>query len=211
MKMPTLSADALRTRFDIAVWRYGWLWLLVLALALILMALELGWQPRKQASLQAQRSELTQRQQQFLQAEKIQRSSARASDAPNDLESLDRYTVSQQEVGTVLRQVLALGTTHGVALTQSEFQTSNEGHGGLQQVQITLPVRASYAALRAFTEATLRQHPMVSIDQINIKREAITQGTVEVRLKLSIWVDPQKIKTTLPTSTKAAARGAKKS
>lgn len=211
MKMATLSAGALRTRFDIAVWRYGWLWLLVLALALILMALELGWQPRQQASLETQRTALTQQQQQFLQVEKTQRTRARASDKPNDLESLDRYTVSQQEVGTVLRQVLALGTTHGVALTQSEFQTSNEGHGGLQQVQITLPVRASYTALRAFTEATLRQHPMVSIDQINIKREAITQGTVEVRLKLSIWVDPQKTKTTLPNPTKTAARGVKKS
>ena len=63
MKMATLSAGALRTRFDIAVWRYGWLWLLVLALALILMALELGWQPRQQASLETQRTALTQQQQ----------------------------------------------------------------------------------------------------------------------------------------------------
>jgi hypothetical protein len=210
MKMPSISAGALRTRLDIAVWCYGWLWLVIVVLVLILMALELGWQAQQQASLQAQRTALSQQQQQFLLAEKIQRTSVRADDAPNDLELLDRYTVSQQDVGTVLRQVLALGSTQGVALTQSEFQTSNEGHGGLQQVQITLPVRASYTALRAFTEATLRQHPMVSIDQINMKREAITQGSVEVRLKLSIWVDPQKTKTTPPTSTKTSARGAKK-
>jgi Type II secretion system (T2SS), protein M subtype b len=210
MKLPNINSGALRTRLDIAVWRYGWLWLLVLALTLILMALELGWHPRQQASLEAQRTALAQQQQQYLSAEKTQRTSARSSDVPHDLESLDRYTVSQQDVGTVLREVLALGGTHGVALTQSEFQTSNEGHGGLQQVQITLPVRASYTALRAFTEATLRQHPMVSMDQINMKREAITQGIVEVRLKLSIWVDPQKTKPTLPTSTKTPARGANK-
>jgi Type II secretion system (T2SS), protein M subtype b len=210
MKLPTINSGTLRTRVDIAVWRYGWLWLVIVALGLILMALELGWQPRQQASLETQRTALAQQQQQFLLAEKTQRTSALSSDGPNDLESLDRYTVSQQDVGTVLRQVLALGSTHGVTLTQSEFQTSNEGHGGLQQVQITLPVRASYTALRAFTEASLRQHPMVSMDQINMKREAITQGTVEVRLKLSIWVDPQKTKATPPISTKTTARGAKK-
>jgi Type II secretion system (T2SS), protein M subtype b len=210
MKLPTISSGALRTRVDIAVWRYGWLWLVIIALGLILIALELIWQPRQQASLETQRIALAQQQQQYLSADKTQRTSARSSDVPNDLESLDRYTVSQQEVGTVLRQVLALGGTHGVALTQSEFQTSNEGHGGLQQVQITLPVRASYTALRAFTEASLRQHPMVSMDQINMKREAITQGTVEVRLKLSIWVDPQKTMAAKLPTTKTSARGAKK-
>jgi Type II secretion system (T2SS), protein M subtype b len=210
MKTLTFSAGALRTRLDIAVWRYGWLWPGIVVLGLVLMALELGWQARQQASLQAQRQELTLRQQQYLLAEKTQRASASSADAPNDLESLDRYTVSQQEVGTVLRQIVALGAAHGVALTQSEFQTSHEGHGGLQQVQITLPVRASYAALRAFTEASLRQHPMLSMDQIHMKREAIAQGSVDVRLKLSIWVDPQKTVPSPPKPNRATARGAKK-
>lgn len=210
MKMPTLSTAALRTRVDIAVWRYGWLWLLVVVLGLLLMALELGWQARQQASLQVQRQELAQRQQQYLLAEKTPRTSARSVDVPNDLEALDRYTVSQQEVGAVLRQIVALGTAHGVALTQSEFQTGKEGHGGLQQVQITLPVRATYAALRAFTEASLRQLPMLSMDQINMKREVIAQGSVDVRLKLSIWVDPQKTRPSSPTPAKAPARGANK-
>jgi Type II secretion system (T2SS), protein M subtype b len=211
MKMPTFSAGAVRTRFDIALWRYGWLCLVIVALGLVLMALELGWQPRQQARLEAQRQELTQRQQQFLLAEKTQRASARSVDAPNDLESLDRYTVSPPEVGTVLRQIFALGSAHGVALTQSEFQTSKEGHGGLQQVQITLPARANYAALRAFTEASLHQHPMLSMDQIHMKREAIAQGTVDVRLKLSIWVDPQKTMPSPPVPTKTPARGGMKS
>jgi hypothetical protein len=210
MKMPTIYSGRLRTRFDIAVWRYGWVWLLIMVLSVALVALELGWQARQQTSLAAQRVELANLQQQFLLTEKKQLANAHTSDIPNDLESLDHYTVSQQEVGSVLRQVLALSSAYSVALTQSEFQTSNDGHGGLRQVQITLPVRSSYAALRAFTEATLREHPMVSIDQVSMKRETIAQGIAEVRLKLSIWVDPQKTMASKPVSRKATLQGAKR-
>ncbi len=210
MSMLTVRFGALRTRLDIAVWRYGWVWPLITALILALLAVELGWKPRQLAALEAQKKELFLHQQQLLKAEKANRPSSLGSDALSDLESLDRYIISQQEVGAVISQVLALGALHGVVATQSEIQTSNEGHGGLRQVQITLPVRASYAGLRAFTEATLRQHPMVSVDQFSMKREAITQGTVEVRLKFSIWVDPQKVKKTELTAKKPTKRGVKK-
>jgi Tfp pilus assembly protein PilO len=120
---------------------------------------------------------------------------------------LNSYTVSEAELSNIVRQITAIAKTQGLVLTQSEFQTSNEGHGGLRQVQITLPVRANYAQVRSFAEAALRQLPMVSVDQIGIKRETIAQASVEVRLKLSVWVDPRKGNSSAPAKLVPTSAG----
>lgn len=201
MKMPMISVGPLRIKYNIAVWRHGWVWLLLSAMGLVLIALQLFWQARQQAHLQKARAMLTQAQQQFIDAQKSKSVGSSSGESFNVLESLDHYTTSQQEVGKILQAIIEIGRTHRVVLAQSEFQTTSEGHGGLRQIQVTLPIRADYTALRAFIEATLRQLPMVSIDQISIKRENVAQGLMETRLKLSIWVDPQKTTNTVPITS----------
>jgi hypothetical protein len=198
MKMPMISVGRLRVKYDIAIWRHGRIWLLLSAMGIALIALQLFGQARQQAHMHTARAMLTQAQQQFINAQKSKSGGSTSDESSNVLESLDHYTTSQQEVGKILQAIIEIGRTNRVVLAQSEFQTTSEGHGGLRQIQMTLPIRADYSTLRAFIEATLRQLPMVSIDQISIKRESVAQGLMETRLKLSIWVDPQKITNTVP-------------
>jgi hypothetical protein len=172
----------------------------VLSLVALLIALELLWWPQQQVALRISQSDLAAAQQRFLKAQNTPAPTTPVATHTNPWASLDRHTISEIELSAKVRQIVALAKSHGVVLTQSEFQTITEGHGGLRQVQITLPVRASYPQLRAFVETVLRQLPMVSVDQIALKREAIVQASVEVRLKLSVWVDPRKV-------TASTARG----
>lgn len=200
MKMPKISKNALHVQYDVAVWKHGYVWLLIAGAGLVLLGLEVLWQSKQSAHLQTAKVELARAQQQLLDLQKNKLSGTNQVEQNSSAESVKNHTISQQEVGKVLQRVVELGNANKVVLTQSEFQTSNEGHGGLRQIQVTVPLRANYKALRAFIEDMLRQLPMLSVDQVGIKREAITQEMTETRLKLSIWVDPQKLTSVAQTA-----------
>ncbi len=192
MKAWPIAPGLWRTRVDIGLWRHGWVWPVILATGLLLAAAHWLWIPQQQAALRTSQFEVNTAKQRLQIVRNIPVIATPTIVTVDPKESLNGYTISEAELSNIVRQITEIAKTQGLVLTQSEFQTSNEGHGGLRQVQITLPVRANYAQVRSFAEAALRQLPMVSVDQIGIKRETIAQTSVEVRLKLSVWVDPRK-------------------
>jgi Tfp pilus assembly protein PilO len=205
MKASSLHAGLWRTRADIGVWRHGWIWPLVIALGILVLALRYLWWPQQQLALHASQANLTTTQQRLLKLNTTPPPPivAPVSDAQTAWASLDGHTVSDVELSAVVRRITTLANTQGLVLAQSEFQNSNDGHGGLRQVQITLPVRASYPQVRVFVETILRQLPMVSVDQLAMKRESVALAQVEVRLKLSVWVNPLKNTSATSRSTDA--------
>lgn len=182
--------QTLRTRLEIGAWRYGWLWGVNLALGLVVLLCQFVGLPQRHRENDLARQTLL-----SLQAEQVSKVQSPVAVLPTDndpqqLAALTRIRVAESDVGEVLQRISAIASTQGMRLAQSEFQTSSEGHGGLRQVQVTLPLRATYPQLRGWIEAVLRQIPGVSIDQITLKRETVAQGQAEIRIKLSIWVAP---------------------
>ena len=109
------------------------------------------------------------------------------------LNQLFEVSFSETGVSDILRSVGRIAQRNGVVLSQSEYQNSAEGHGGLSRLQVTMPLRASYPQLKKFVEQVLLEYPGISVDELVLKRESVAQNQVEVRVKLSLWIQPGKL------------------
>lgn len=198
MKGQSTWPSGLRLQAEIVLWRYGWIWPLVICAALLVLFLKVAWGPHQQRSLRLADTEVTQ-----LRIEQKRRLSgvvalAQPSTEELLLTQLAQTSYAESQLSDLLRQIAQLAKAKGLLIAQSEFQSSNEGHGGLRQQLVTLPVRASYPQLRQFVEELLLKFPGLSVDQLVLKRETVAQDRADVRLRLSLWINPGKSSEAVP-------------
>lgn len=186
-------------RAQIYLWRQGWVVLLMLCLIACTVVLDYGWKPQQQAQLTNQKNALINTQKQYQQLLKMPLEANQVDPNLINLNQLNDRVYAQKDAGVLLQLIAQIAKTKNIALAQSEIQTIQEGHGGLQQLQVTLPVRSGYIDMRQFVQEILRQLNGVSVDQIIIKRENVAQGQLEARIKLSLWIDVNK-QTSRPVS-----------
>lgn len=180
-----------RLWLEILLWRHGLVWpgvlaLLVAVLALWLVLLPSGAHQLAQAQAEVQRLQSGQAVLALSPAERAGQEDAAL------VAELDRVALSEQEVSEVLRRLGRIAQSKGLTLTETDFQATGEGLGGLRRLQLTLPLRAAYPQVRQFVEAVLLEFPGVSVDQMLLKRESVGQRQGEIRLRLSIWTNPAK-------------------
>lgn len=180
-------------RCQIYLWRYGWISILLLSLLALAMTLSLGWFPAQQARVQAAHKQFAMLTEEFQHMKNKPVSMVAPSHDAEVLVKLSERSYAESDVSLLLQLITQIAHAKGLTLTQSEFQSIQEGQAGLRQLQITLPVRATYVQIRQFVQETLRQLDGVSVDQISIKRENAGQNQVEARLKLSLWIDANKL------------------
>jgi MarR-like DNA-binding transcriptional regulator SgrR of sgrS sRNA len=181
-----------RLRAEIALWRYGWLWAALIPLIIASLVLHYWWLPHRASLISAQSSRLTVLQNSLAQNRKAPKADVPITDDAKISQQLLKASYAPSEVSTTLKIIQQIAKAKGIVLAQSEFQTHNEGHGGLRQVQVTLPLRCTYPQLRDFTTTLLRQLPGISLDQVVLKRDNVALAQADIRLKLSIWVNPLK-------------------
>jgi hypothetical protein len=177
---------------QIYLWRQGWAVLLLLGLLVCTAFLHFGLKAEQQEQLIAHKNALKIAQDNY---QKLANTSIILTQITPDLDNFKRLNdrvYAQKDVGNLLQLIVQIAKAKNITLVQSEIQTINEGYGGLQQLQVTFPVRTGYIEMRQFIQEVLRQLNGVSVDQISIKRENVAQGQLEARIKLSIWVDVNK-------------------
>jgi hypothetical protein len=186
------SFHRLRVQLQIYLWRYGWVWPVLGVLLASAVMLHMAWLPAQIAESTKAMKNLERLQTQYQAVSKTPSRQAPLTREDDILVQLSERSYAESDVSLLLQLIAQMAQAKGLALTQSEFQTIQEGHGGLRQLQVTLPVRASYIQIRQFVQEILRQLGGVSVDQISIKRDNVAQNQVEARLKLSIWIDLNK-------------------
>lgn len=187
-----------RLRLEIALWRYGLIWVLAAVLVLLALTLRAVVLPNAQAALDDAQAQWTQVRAQQVRQQGVVSAAVQPTTDDSVVADLVQASYAQAEVSEVLRRVAKIAHDQGLALAQSEYQSGTEGHGGLRQMQVTLPLRASYPQVRQFIEAVLRELPGVSVDQLLLKRETVAQSQAEIRLRLSLWVNPAKTRQVKP-------------
>lgn len=193
MTVSTLWNAQPRLQLEVALWRSGWVWLVIAVMAVAAFAGWAWWLPEQHSNLASLQASIKQAR---IDQNRRREAPVNAPGITGDeavLAELQRIGYAETELTDVLRAISTLAKAQGIVLGQSAFQTITEQHGGLRQVQITLPMAATYPQLRRFAEAVLRQFPGVSVDQFGLRREAVAQGQAEARIKLSVWVDPHKV------------------
>ena len=181
----------LRLRAEIALWRHGWGSLIVIALAGLAagtFAMHRLW-TQEAAEVARRTAQLTDQ----IQAIRLQ-PQAQPSPTPEQerLAALRSTVYAKEAVTPLVREVFASAQRHGLASKETDFRLTTQGFGGLEQQQVVLPLQGSYPSFRSFVLDLLQSHPGISVDQIQIKREGVSQGEPEIRARLSIWTDPGK-------------------
>ena len=177
---------------QIYFWRQGWVVLLLLCLMAGVIVLYFGVLPQQQTQLLAYKNSLKIEQNNYHKLVNAPTTPSQITSDLDNLKQLNDRVYLQKDVGNLLQLIVQIAKAKNISLAQSEIQTINEGYGGLQQLQVTLPVRTGYIEMRQFIQEVLRQLHGVSVDQISIKRENVALGQLEARIKLSIWVDGHK-------------------
>jgi hypothetical protein len=177
---------------QIYTWRQGWVILLLLFLLACTLLLNYGWKPQQIAQVIANKNALRVEQNKNQILVNAPTSLTQIDPNLDSLKQLNDRVYAQKDVGHLLQLITQIAKTKNISLAQSEIQTIKEGHGGFQQLQVTLPVRTGYLEMRQFIQEVLLQLNGVSVDQISIKRENVALGQLEARIKLSLWIDVNK-------------------
>jgi hypothetical protein len=78
---------------------------------------------------------------------------------------------------------------HGINLAQAEYQWEADSAAQTGRYRIRLPIKAPYGAIRDFCQGVLVELPFASLDELALKREAVTDelltATVQFTLHLS--------------------------
>lgn len=89
-----------------------------------------------------------------------------------------------------LGKVYALASGAQLALTQGEYRLDRRASGPVAY-RITLPIRGSYAQLRAFLDSVLREMPIASIDALRFERKRKGDTQLDAQVHLSLYFRPE--------------------
>jgi hypothetical protein len=87
-----------------------------------------------------------------------------------------------------LAKLYGIGKATGVELQSANYRTLAAGGnaGRLERYEIVLPVTGSYLQLRDFVQRTLAEIPVLSLDQMTLKREGGNGGAVQAELRMTL-------------------------
>jgi len=84
-----------------------------------------------------------------------------------------------------LAKLYGIGKATGLELKQATYRTHAEA-GRLERYEIVLPAAGSYAQIRDFLRRALAEIPVLSLDQMTLKRESRQEGTINAELRLTL-------------------------
>jgi hypothetical protein len=84
-----------------------------------------------------------------------------------------------------LAKLYGIGTATGVQLKSASYRTEKT-EGRIVRYELVLPVAGSYPQIRDFLKRSLAEIPVMSVDQLTLKRETRSDGIVQAELRLTL-------------------------
>jgi Tfp pilus assembly protein PilO len=84
-----------------------------------------------------------------------------------------------------LAKLHGIGSATGVQLKSATYRTP-QTEGRIVRYEIVLPVAGSYPQIREFLKRSLAEIPVMSIDQLTLKRESRNDGALQAELRMTL-------------------------
>ena len=117
--------------------------------------------------------------------EALERPAGAAAPAPGQLQALYDYLDRKEETTDWLAKLHAIGRATGLSTRSATYRTLDAG-GRLERYEIVLPASGTYTQVRDFLKRALADIPVLSLDQVSLKREERGARTVQAELRLSL-------------------------
>jgi hypothetical protein len=162
------------------------LWWLVVAIWLLAALLLVRWLPALQGQYAA-----TELQRQQLQTQLLNHISQPVSlQAASKQDTLELFTANlgdPRHVEQQLKTLFVIARDLDLKLPQGQYKLKCEDKLDYCKYTIVLPVEGSYVRIRTFVEQTLRAIHFASVDEVSFRREAVGDGEVQTRLRISLY------------------------
>lgn len=121
---------------------------------------------------------------------------AAPAEPPSSAKNITRFyeNLGQQEyVEQQVKTLFALAKKAGLTLQQGEYKASFERQGKFYKYQIVLPVKGQYGVIRQFAESVLVAIPFAALDELNFKRDHISNRVLEAKLRFTLYLSDEAI------------------
>ena len=88
----------------------------------------------------------------------------------------------------LLKDLNALAGQHGITIDRASYALSERD--GQRRMEISLPLKAGYPALRGYLRDVLALRASPSLDELTLKRQQSTDTVVEANVRLSYPLSP---------------------
>jgi hypothetical protein len=92
------------------------------------------------------------------------------------------------QVGIVLRDLFTAAEKAELELEQADYKWIAEPSAASRRLQINLPVKGSYSAIRALCEHLLLAQPALSLDDFALRRESVADEAAVANLQFTLYL-----------------------
>ena len=114
----------------------------------------------------------------------------RPSSAAAKLAAFYRFFDTGDQPSDWLRRLDDIAAKSGIELRSADY-TLQRPAGRLERYEIALPVSATYPQLRAFLRTALAEIPVMSLDQVVIKRQRASDGQIQADIHITLHMVKQ--------------------
>jgi Tfp pilus assembly protein PilO len=111
---------------------------------------------------------------------------AQAAPSGEKVATVYQYLNKPEETTDWLAKLYAIGSATGVNLSSATYRTQAAAAGPLERTEIVLPLAGSYGQMRDFLKRSLAEIPVMSLDQVSLKRDNRRDGTLQAEVRLTL-------------------------
>lgn len=111
--------------------------------------------------------------------------SGQPGSAADQVGAVYQFLAKEEQTTDWLAKLHGIGTATGVHLKSATYRTPTTD-GRIQRYEIVLPLAGSYPQIRDFLKRSLAEIPVMSVDQLTLKRESRNDGAVQAELRLTL-------------------------
>ena len=92
---------------------------------------------------------------------------------------------SEEKTTDRLATIYAIGKAAGVEFRSADYRM-HKSSGRIERYEIALPVTGNYRQIRTFLEKVLIEIPVLSLDQVNFRRDSTEDASVQAEIRLTL-------------------------
>ena len=108
-----------------------------------------------------------------------------AGSADAKVAAVYRFLKKEETPTDWLAKLYGIGRATGIELQSATYSAAQPG-GRIQRYEIVLPVAGTYTQLRDFLKRATAEIPVLSVDQMSLKRESRNDGALQAELHLTL-------------------------
>lgn len=114
-----------------------------------------------------------------------QRPAAQAAGGADRIGAVYEFLQKSEATTDWLAKLHGIGAATGVQLRSASYRTEKT-EGRIVRYELVLPLAGSYSQIRDFLKRSLAEIPVMSVDQLTLKRETRNDGALQAELRLTL-------------------------